>query len=175
LANCYYAFLELAFSYFRPKDELAVQIKEKLANNIDLQEQLRKLKKARRSSFSKSTKVLDTSVPNTTVEWLQGRKIAEVRGSFATHLENYLLRFSVILDPAIIITITNDETRLINYRLAPIGDKMWFNDKALPILGYKTMILKIRNQTMLLKDVAYCLRLLTTLVALRELRKKGIY
>jgi hypothetical protein len=54
LANCYYAFLELAFSYFRPRDEFATQIKEKLANNTDLQEQLRRLKRARRSSFSKS-------------------------------------------------------------------------------------------------------------------------
>jgi hypothetical protein len=68
LANCYYAFLELASSYFRPKDELAAQIKEKLANDIDLQEQLRKLKKALRSSFSKSIKMSDTSVSNTTVE-----------------------------------------------------------------------------------------------------------
>jgi hypothetical protein len=98
-----------------------------------------------------------------------------MRGSFATHLENYPLRFSVILDPATTITITNDETRLINYRLAPIGDKVWFGDKALPILGYKTMILKIGNQTMLLKNIAYYPRLLTTLVALRKLRKKGIY
>jgi hypothetical protein len=37
------------------------------------------------------------------------------------------------------------------------------------------MILKIGNQIMLLKNVAYYSRLLTTLVALRELRKKGIY
>jgi hypothetical protein len=66
-----------------------------------------------------------------------------MRGSFVTHLENYPLRFSVILDPAIIITITNDETRLINYRLAFIDDKIWSNNKTLLILGYKTMILKI--------------------------------
>jgi hypothetical protein len=98
-----------------------------------------------------------------------------MRGNFATHLEDYLLRFSVIFDPAITITIINDETRLINYKLAPINDKMWFNNRALPILGYKMMILKMGNQTMLLKDIAYCPRLLTTLVALRELRKKGIY
>jgi hypothetical protein len=98
-----------------------------------------------------------------------------VRGSFATHLEDYPLRFSVILDSAIIITIINDEIRLINYRLAPIDDEMWFGDRALPILGYGTMILKMGNQTMLLEDVAYCSRLLTTLVALWELRKKGIY
>jgi hypothetical protein len=68
LANCYYAFLELAFSYFKPRDELAAQVKEKLANNINLQEQLKKLKKARRSSSSKSIKMSDTPVPNTTVE-----------------------------------------------------------------------------------------------------------
>jgi hypothetical protein len=68
-----------------------------------------------------------------------------MRGNFATYFENYPLRFSIILDPAITITITNDETRLINYKLALIGDKMWFNDKALPILGYKTMILKMEN------------------------------
>jgi hypothetical protein len=37
------------------------------------------------------------------------------------------------------------------------------------------MILKMGNQTMLLENVAYCPRLLTTLVALRKLRKKGIY
>jgi hypothetical protein len=47
-----------------------------------------------------------------------------MRGSFAIHFEDYFLRFSVILDPAITITITNDETRLINYKLALIGDKM---------------------------------------------------
>jgi hypothetical protein len=68
LANCYYAFLELASSYFKPRDELAAQVKEKLANNIDFQEQLRRLKKARRSSSSKSIKMSDTPVPNTTVE-----------------------------------------------------------------------------------------------------------
>jgi hypothetical protein len=67
LANCYYAFLELASSYFRPRDELAAQVKEKLANDTDLQKQLRKLKKARRSSFSKSIKILNIPVPNTTV------------------------------------------------------------------------------------------------------------
>jgi hypothetical protein len=175
LANCYYAFLELASSYFRLKNKLAAQVKEKIANDIDFQEQLKNLKKARKSSSSKLIKVSDTPVPNTTVEWFQGRKIAEVCGSFAIHFEDYLLRFSVILDPAIIITITNDETRLINYRLAFIGDKVWFSDKALPILGYGIMIMKIGNQIMLLKNVAYCSRLLTTLVALRELRKKGIY
>jgi hypothetical protein len=98
-----------------------------------------------------------------------------MRGSFATHLENYLLRFSVILDSAITITITNDETRLINYRLAFISDEIWSNNRALPILGYKTIILKMGNQTMLLKNVAYYSRLLTTLIALRKLRKKGIY
>jgi hypothetical protein len=68
-----------------------------------------------------------------------------VRGSFATHFENYLLRFSVVLDSAIIITIINDETRLINYKLALIGDEIWFGDKALLILGYGTMILKMGN------------------------------
>jgi hypothetical protein len=98
-----------------------------------------------------------------------------LRGSFATYFENYLLRFSVIFDPAITITITNDETRLINYKLAPIGDEVWFDDKALLIQGYRTMILKMGNQTILLKNVAYCSRLLTILVALRKLRKKGIY
>jgi hypothetical protein len=98
-----------------------------------------------------------------------------MRESFATHLENYLLRFSVIFDSAIIITIINDKTRLINYRLAFIDNEVWFNDKALPILGYRTIILKMKNQIMLLKDIAYYPRLLTILVALRELRKKGIY
>jgi hypothetical protein len=98
-----------------------------------------------------------------------------MRRSFATHLEDYFLRFSVIFDPAITITITNDETRLINYRLALIGNEMWSGNRVLPILGYKTIILKMENQTMLPEDIAYCPRLLTTLVALRELRKKGIY
>jgi hypothetical protein len=68
-----------------------------------------------------------------------------MRGNFATHFEDYFLRFSVIFDPAITITITNDETRLINYKLAPIGDEIWFDDRALPILGYETMILKMGN------------------------------
>jgi hypothetical protein len=68
-----------------------------------------------------------------------------VRGSFITHFEDYPLRFSVIFDPAIIITIINDETRLINYKLAFINDEIWSGDKALPILGYKTMILKMGN------------------------------
>jgi hypothetical protein len=68
-----------------------------------------------------------------------------MRGSFATHFEDYFLRFSVILDLAIIITITNDETCLINYKLAFIGDKMWFGDRILPILSYGTMILKMGN------------------------------
>jgi hypothetical protein len=124
LANCYYAFLKLASSYFRPRDKLAAQIKEKIANNTNLQKQLRKLKKARRSSSSKSIKISDTPVPNTTVEWLQGRKIAKMRGNFATHFEDYPLRFSVIFDSATIITIINDKTRLINYKLAFIDNKM---------------------------------------------------
>jgi hypothetical protein len=47
-----------------------------------------------------------------------------MRGSFAIYFEDYFLRFSIILDSAIIITIINDETRLINYKLAPIGDKV---------------------------------------------------
>jgi ABC-type tungstate transport system substrate-binding protein len=98
-----------------------------------------------------------------------------MRRSFATYFEDYFLRFSVILDPAITITITNDETRLINYKLAFIGNEIWFGDKTLPILGYRTIILKMGNQTMLLENVAYCPRLLTTLIALQELRKKGIY
>jgi hypothetical protein len=68
-----------------------------------------------------------------------------MRGSFATHFENYPLRFSVIFDSAIIITITNDETRLINYRLAFINNKIWSNNRILPILGYGTMILKMGN------------------------------
>jgi hypothetical protein len=89
-----------------------------------------------------------------------------MRGSFATHLEDYFLRFSVIFDSAIIITITNDETGLINYRLALIDDEIWFSNKALPILGYKTMILKMGNQIMLLEDIAYYPRLLITLVAI---------
>jgi hypothetical protein len=67
LANCYYALLKLAFSYFKLKNELAAQVK-KIANDTDFQEQLRKLKKARKSSFSKSIKMSDTSVPNITVE-----------------------------------------------------------------------------------------------------------
>jgi hypothetical protein len=68
-----------------------------------------------------------------------------MRGNFAIYLEKYFLRFSVIFDSAIIITITNDETRLINYKLAFINDEIWFNNKVLLILGYKTMILKMRN------------------------------
>jgi hypothetical protein len=68
LANCYYAFPELASSYFRLRDELAAQVKEKLANDTDLQEQLRRLKRARRSSSSKSIKMSDTPVLNTIVE-----------------------------------------------------------------------------------------------------------
>jgi hypothetical protein len=68
LANCYYAFPELASSYFRPKNELIAQIKEKIANDTDLQKQLRSLKRARRSSSSKSIKMSDTPVPNTTVK-----------------------------------------------------------------------------------------------------------
>jgi hypothetical protein len=68
-----------------------------------------------------------------------------VRGSFAIYLENYFLRFSVILDPAIIIMITNDKTRLINYKLALISDEVWFGNRALLILGYGTMILKMGN------------------------------
>jgi ABC-type tungstate transport system substrate-binding protein len=98
-----------------------------------------------------------------------------MRGNFAIHFEDYFLRFSVILDSAITITITNDETRLINYKLAFINDEIWFGNKALPILGYGTMILKMGNQTMLLENVAYYPRLLITLIALRELRKTGIY
>jgi hypothetical protein len=60
-----------------------------------------------------------------------------MRKSFATHFENYFLRFSIIFDLAITITITNDKTRLINYRLAFINDEIWFNNKTLPILGYR--------------------------------------
>jgi hypothetical protein len=47
-----------------------------------------------------------------------------MRGNLATHFENYFLRFLIILDPAITITITNDKTRLINYKLAFIDDEI---------------------------------------------------
>jgi hypothetical protein len=67
-ANCYYAFPKLASSYFKPRNKLAAQVKENLANDTNLQEQLKKLKKARRSSFSKLIKMSNISVPNTTVE-----------------------------------------------------------------------------------------------------------
>jgi hypothetical protein len=68
-----------------------------------------------------------------------------MRKSFATHFEDYFLRFSVILDPVIIITIINDKTRLINYKLALIDDEVWFGNRALLILGYRTIILKMGN------------------------------
>jgi hypothetical protein len=51
-----------------------------------------------------------------------------MRGSFAIHLENYFLRFSVIFDSAIMIIIIKDKTRLINYKLALIGDEVWFGN-----------------------------------------------
>jgi hypothetical protein len=64
---------------------------------------------------------------------------------------------------------------LVNYRSAPENDHIWSGDKALPILGYGIMAVEFGFRIMLLNNMAYCSDLLTTLVSLRQLRRKGLY
>lgn len=101
--------------------------------------------------------------------------MADVQSSFAASTEDYPLRHSVILDPATTISITNAESRLVNYRQAPDHDFVWSGDRKLPIHGYGTMTVQLGSRVLLLNDVAYCPRLLTTLVSLRQLRGRGYY
>jgi hypothetical protein len=72
-------------------------------------------------------------------------------------------------------TVTNTEERLINYRSAPKNNHIWSDDRALPILGYEIMAVKFESRIILLDNVAYCPDLLTTLVLLRQLRRRGLY
>ena len=65
--------------------------------------------------------------------------------------------------------------RLINFRPATHNGFVWSGDRRLPIEGYGTMTVSTGNRILLLEDVAFCPRLLTTLVSLRQLRKKGYY
>lgn len=55
-------------------------------------------------------------------ERLEVRILANADRSFAVTEGNYPLRYSVILDPATTISITNTEARLVNYRQAADHD-----------------------------------------------------
>ncbi|KAG6996633.1 Retrovirus-related Pol polyprotein from transposon RE1 [Fusarium oxysporum f. sp. conglutinans] len=104
------------------------------------------------------------------------RPIAEVKAVFTAQRDNYPLRNSVILDPGATISITNSPDRLASLQPAIPGDCIWAGDRKLPILGYGTMTVRLTGtRALLLEDVAYCPRLLTTLVSLRQLRRKGLY
>ena len=82
----------------------------------------------------------------------------------------------MILDPGATISITNSANRLARFQQAIPGDFIWAGDRKLPILGYGTMTIRLTGtRVLMLEDVAYCPRLLTTLVSLRQLRKKGFY
>ncbi|KAH7465077.1 hypothetical protein FOMA001_g13637 [Fusarium oxysporum f. sp. matthiolae] len=100
----------------------------------------------------------------------------EAKTAFAAQRDNYPLRNSVILDPGATISITNSANRLARFQQAIPGDFIWAGDRKLPILGYGTMTIRLTGtRVLMLEDVAYCPRLLTTLVSLRQLRKKGFY
>ncbi|KAG7001233.1 hypothetical protein FOFC_03480 [Fusarium oxysporum] len=104
------------------------------------------------------------------------RPIAKVKATFITQRDDYPLRNSVILDPGATISITNSPDRLAKLQPAIPGDCIWAGDRKLLILGYGTMTVRLtRTRALLLEDVAYCPRLLTTLVSLRQLRRKGLY
>lgn len=81
----------------------------------------------------------------------------------------------MILDPGSTITITNDESRLFNIRLTENDDFVWSGDRQLPVTAYGTMLVKAGKHILHLEDVALCPSLLTTLVSLRQLRRKGYY
>ncbi|RKK11109.1 hypothetical protein BFJ65_g15101 [Fusarium oxysporum f. sp. cepae] len=99
-----------------------------------------------------------------------------LKAAFAAQRDNYPLRNSVILDPGATISITNSANRLARFQPAIPGDFIWAGDRKLPILGYGTMTIRLTGtRVLMLEDVAYCPRLLTTLVSLRQLRKKGFY
>jgi hypothetical protein len=106
---------------------------------------------------------------------LEGRQVAEIPANFAVHKGDYPLKNSVIVNPAITITVINKEKRLVNHRSALENDHIWSDNKASPILGYGTMVVKLGSRIMLLNNVAYCPDLLTILVSLRQLRRRGLY
>jgi hypothetical protein len=81
----------------------------------------------------------------------------------------------VILDPASTISITNNSERLFDTKPATHDDYLWAGDRQLPVLAYGTMPVRTGPTVLHLENVALCPRLLTTLVSLRQLRRKGIF
>lgn len=90
-------------------------------------------------------------------------------------VEEYPLKHSVILDPASTISITNTDDRLVNSRPATHDDHMFSGDLRLPVTAYGTMLARTGNTILHLENVALCPRILTTLVSLRPLRKRGMF
>lgn len=89
--------------------------------------------------------------------------------------DNYPLRNSLIFDPGATISLTNNADRLINPRQARPGDFVWTGEGQLPILAYGTMDVKAGNSAIRLEDVAFCPRLITSLISFRQLRRKGYH
>lgn len=112
----------------------------------------------------------------TTSTCFRKRYSVETRGAFIVNtIEEYPLKYSVILNPASTISITNNGERLVNPRPATHDDYIWSGDRQLPVTAYGTMLVRTGNSVLHLENVALCPRILTTLVSLRQLRRKGMF
>ena len=65
LPNCYYAFPERAGDWFTPRDHIAALVKNRMENNVELQEEMRKAKRPRSQQPPVKR---STSTPHSTVE-----------------------------------------------------------------------------------------------------------
>jgi hypothetical protein len=97
--------------------------------------------------------------------------------SFGT--DTYPLKNSYILDSGSTIHITNDRTRLYNFREATTADYLWAGNSRVWIKGYGTISLHVAGPqgvtALVLRDVAYCPDILCNLVSFRQLRTHGIW
>jgi hypothetical protein len=97
----------------------------------------------------------------------------------AFSINNYPLKNSAILDSGTTLYIFNQISRFLNFRTTQ-GDFVWAGDHKIPILGYREVDIKVKQQIggtriMRLYDVALCKGITCNLVSLHVLCQKGYY
>jgi hypothetical protein len=98
-------------------------------------------------------------------------------GFYNPEESDYVLKNLWILDSGIIIHISHELHRFINFVKAPKGDRIITGGGEIPIFGYGdvwiTMTYKTTQRRVLLKRVAYCQGFTTNLVAWDLMKKNG--
>ena len=105
-------------------------------------------------------------------------KYSKEHSSFITN-SDYSLCKSTLLDSATTIDIFNDISRFVHFRKAPRNHVVRCGNHFVPILGYGTVDVDIRegNKQGILRigDSAYCPDFMTNLVCFAKLKKRGIF